>query len=461
MAPKFITCLFKKVPNSINLENLKLLKGIFSMISASIINNLSKVAIIMIITRSYSKEEFGLWATITSVIGVLATGGDLGMVNALRNKLSEFYAQGTESMKEAKSYFFTCLVLCIILALILSMLTLIFYHTVPYESLFNTDNLYLKTQGKSILFWVQFLIISGIPLSIGNAAFFSFNESKLSAFFNVFQAVVTLLFIVIGSFFHFNIVLLSIGYFTLILITNLLSLLYFIYLRKWYFIDNDDFKYKSFILRGKYFLANGIKFLGLQFSKGFLENAGTVILSSTFSLGIAAEFNIVQKLFTLATSVYQSLFNPLWGSFAINAAKKNWKWCKKVFISSMVITSLVIPLFTLVLYFFGDFLLLFIGGSGFILDRTLIVILGISTYFYMLYTSVTTFQSAINKINLITLTMIFYSFLILPFTKQFLLPYGLYGVALELLFIWVSAFIIGGIQSYRIISINIKNCNFN
>jgi len=440
----------------VNFNLNSLLFGIGSNMTASLISNLARVGIIIIITRFYSKEEFGIWATITSTIAIVATGGDLGIVNALRNKLSELYAEGSDSLNDAKTYFFTAFFLFIFLAIILSLIVTILYYNIPFESLFKTNNEYIKTQGKSIILWVQFLFLLGIPVSIGNASFFSFNEAIYSALFTTIQSISSLLFVLFASFFNFSIVSISIGYFIVILLTNLVSLLYFIYRRKWYSYDYDLFKFKPFINRSKYLFSHGIKFLGLQFSKGFLENAGTVIASSMLGLSIAAEFNLVQKLYTFGMGIYQSMFNPLWGAFTINAAKNNWVWCKKTFFLTIKITSLIIPLITIVFYFYGNFFLSIIGGNTYKADSLLFLILGISTYLYMLFTTVTTFQSAISKINFITLLMILFSLIIIPITKPIVNLYGVNGIAISLSLVWLISFVLGFSQSYMIIYNKIK-----
>lgn len=443
----------------LNSSTNSLFFGISSNITASLVSNLARVAIIIIITRFYSKEEFGIWATITSTFAIIATGGDLGIVNALRNKLSELYVKGPESLKDAKSYFYTAFFIFIFLAIILSLIVTILYYNIPFESLFKTNNEYIKTQGKSILLWVQFLFLLGIPLSIGNASFFSFNESKYSALFTIIQSIVSLLFVLLASILHFSIVYISICYFLIILLTNLISLLYFIYRRNWYSWNDEQFEFKPFINRSKYLFSHGVKFLGLQFSKGFLENAGTVIASSMLGLNIAAEFNLVQKLYTFGMGIYQSAFNPLWGAFTINAAKNNWIWCKKTFFMTIKITSFIIPLITIIFYFYGNFFLSIIGGNTYKADSNLFLFLGISTFFYMLFTTVTTFQSAISKINFITLLMILFSLIILPITKPIITSYGVNGIAISLSIIWLISFLLGFLQSYCIIERKIQKTN--
>ena len=432
-----------------SLKNL--LIGIGSLFSATLFSSILKVAIIIIITKFYSKEEFGIWATITSTVAIVAVGGDLGIVNALRNKLSELYAKGVDSLAEAKKYFYTAFVIFTFLAIVLSIIVIVLYNILPFEALFKTENIYIKTQGKSILLWIQFLLFLGIPLSIGNACFFSFNEAKFSALFLTIQSILTFIFILVSSILNLSIVFLSIGYFLIILLVNLASLLYFIKRRNWFSMGDFKFDLTLVLNRCKYLFTNGFKFLGLQFSKGFVENGGTIIASSAIGLGSAAEFSLVQKLYTFSIGIYQSIFNPLWSAFSENAAKNNWMWCKKMYIITIKISSIVVPLITIVFYFYGNLFLSLISSTAYNVDESLFLIIGISSLFYMLFTSVTTFQSAINKINFITFLMILFSIILVPMAKPFISLYGINGVALSILLVWLISFFLGNIQSLTIL----------
>lgn len=438
----------------INLNSLFF--DIASMMSATTIASVFRMFIIIIILRFFSTEEYGIWATITSTVAVIATGGDLGIVNSLRNKLSELYANDSNSLDEAKSYFYTAFVLFLIFAIILSLTLIILFYNIPFESLFKTDNQFIKTQGKSILLWVQFIILLGVPISIGGASFFSFNEARYSALFTTIQSFATFSFVLLASLLNSSIVFVSIGYFLVITLVNITSFIYFIYRRKWFNISMDIFNIDSFINRSKYLFSHGIKFFGLQFSKGFLENSATVIASSTLGLGVAAEFNLVQKLYTFGMGIYQSMFNPLWGSFAENAAKNNWIWCKRTYFLTIKITLVLIPLMIIVFYFYGNYFLFLMSDIDYKVNENLFLILGLSTLFYMLYSTSQTFQCAISKINFTTSILIFFSITIIPITKPFISSYGVNGLALSLSFVWLISLILGNIQTFYFLNNKIK-----
>ena len=63
----------------------KVMKGSFSMLLSSFIGNITRLGTVIILSRFYSKEEFGIWATITSTAAVIAYG-DFGIIKHANSK---------------------------------------------------------------------------------------------------------------------------------------------------------------------------------------------------------------------------------------------------------------------------------------------------------------------------------------------------------------------------------------
>jgi O-antigen/teichoic acid export membrane protein len=107
---------FFKLPISVlsskGARTKNVIKGSFSMLGSALIGNLTRLGLVMILSRYYSKEEFGIWAAITSTASVIAYG-DFGIINALRNKLSKLIVLGnrTGPGKKVLLFFFYLLYL--------------------------------------------------------------------------------------------------------------------------------------------------------------------------------------------------------------------------------------------------------------------------------------------------------------------------------------------------------------
>jgi len=430
----------------------KVMKGSFSMLLSSFIGNITRLGTVIILSRFYSKEEFGIWATITSTAAVIAYG-DFGIINALRNKLSQLIVQGENGLKEAKKYFFSSFIFFGFLSVFLSLAVLIISKYFSFNILFKTDNQILKDQGVQIILWVQFLFFLNIPLSMGVASFFSFHESKYSAIFSTFQAVISFIVIVVFTFLKFSIVAISIGYFISTTLVSGIGTIYFLKRRKWY---SYNFILKDFFSQIKELLSTGIKFMSFQLSNSFLQSVGTILASSFLGLSVAAEFNMVQKLYAFFSGVYISMFNPIWGGYAEAAAKNDWKWCKKTLNISLLITTIVFTIAIVFLYFFGNYMIVIMAGKSYVSHSVLFLLLGLTSLFFILFSTATILQNATNKINLLTITTLAASLLIFPMSKYFMSKYNVNGIALSTSILWLCLTCILTIQSYNIINRKIK-----
>lgn len=432
------------------------IRGSFTMLLSSLIGNLTRVGTVMILSRSYSKEEFGIWATVTSTAAVIAYG-DFGIINALRNKLSQLIVQGEEVMIDAKKYFFSSLIFFMFLSLLLSLIILIISKFISFDMLFKTENQHLKEQGVLIILWVQFLFFLNIPLSMGVASFFSFHESKYSALFSTMQALISFIIVVIFTLFKFSIVAISIGYFVSSTLISGVGTLYFIKRRKWY---SYNFIFKEFYCQIKELITTGIKFMGFQLSNSFLQNAGTILASSFLGLSIAAEFNMVQKIYAFFTGIYQSIFNPIWGGYAEAAARKDWKWCRETLSNSLLISIIVFTLTIITLYFFGNYFLLFFAGKGYVATPVLFLLVGLTSLFFILFSTSTIFQNATNRMNYLLIATITSCFIIFPLSKFFMTKFNINGLAISTAIIWFTLTCFFTFQSYAIINKKLKSTTF-
>lgn len=421
------------------------------MMGSALIGNLSRVGLVMILSRYYSKEEFGIWAAITSTAAVMATG-DFGIINSLRNKMSELIVKGEEGLKVARQYFYSAFIFFTLFSLLLSLLLYIGSHYFSFEALFKTDNELLKKQGVLIMLWIQFLFFMNIPLSMGGACFFSFHEAKYSAFFSTLQSLMCFIVVLLCAVLKLSIVTISIGYFVVNALFSGAGTIYFIYRRKWF---NYTFVFKEFYSQLKELFSTGIKFMGLHLANSFLQNAGTIFASSFLGVGIAAEFNMVQKVYGFFVGIYQSIFNPIWGGYSEAAFRGDWKWCKKTLNISVIVSFVIFTSVIGIMYFFGNFFLVALAGKGYISNHILFLLLGVGSMFFILFSSASTMQTAVGKINVLLILNLIGAFLIVPFCKFFAFRYSVNGVATAIAIQWFIMFVITYIYSYIIVKKNI------
>lgn len=430
------------------LTQLDVLRGASYMVIASVIVNLTRVLLVFLLSRYYSKEEFGVWATITSTAAVIATG-DFGIINALRNKISFLNVEREKGLEQSKQYFYSSFIfLVFIIGLIISLL-FIFKEYIPFDYFFKTDNLLLKEKGAEIIFYIQILFLINIPLSMGLPLFFSYQETFVSALFTVIQAFFSFVTVLVLVVKECDIVVISIMYFMCNLLVSAIGTIYFIYKRKWYsyrFVLND------FKMEIKELFPVGIKFMFLQIGSSLMQNAGTICIGASIGVSTAAEFNVAQKLYSFFIGIYQSIFNPMWGAYANAIAHKNIDWCRKMLNKSTLFTVLAFTCFIIFVILFGNQLLFILAGNQYRTGYTLFLILGLISMFYILFTNVSLLQNATNRINLLICINYGGVFLLIPFVNSYASFLGINGVSFLLVMFWLIGFTIVYCQSYNILN---------
>jgi len=393
---KFISNIInKKLLNKGDRTN-NLLKSSGVMAVSTFINTLTRVGLISMLARIYTKDQFGVWVAITSATAVMGTS-DFGIGNALRNKLAGLHAKNDN--EEARNYFLSVIYFFIIFAIIISVVIFLFRDQIPYGSVFKTDNLVLKSQGTYILIAVSIIFLFSIPTGIGATMYFAYQEAKWVGLFSIIDGVSGLIVIGAFAFCGQSIVTTSIFFFVETLIVNSISTIYFMRRRKWTF---KGFKIKFMFTRVWSLLALSFTFAVLQIAGTFIYNSVTLIATSHVSLADAAQLNLVQKLYTVGISIYLSFYNPLWAGYADAIHKKEWQWIKKTMVKTLQITSGLFISSIIIFTFFGNFFLKILAGNSYVSQKALFISMGSWALFYSLYSMGVAFLSALGKIKVIT-----------------------------------------------------------
>ena len=161
--------------------------------------------------------------------------GDLGITNALRNKLSFLRSSTHDTNNEQREYFYSAFYSFLAIAILLVFLFLALAPFLPIDRLYNTDDLLLKEQGIYIFTYIQIVFLLSIPFGIAMGLFFSYDESRYVAYLNIISSVAILSIVLVLAFvFKVDIVTLAQVYFALTLLFNLVALVLFIVKRKWH-----------------------------------------------------------------------------------------------------------------------------------------------------------------------------------------------------------------------------------
>lgn len=419
------------------IENSSLLKSTTYIFTSTLIDSIVRFLIVMILTRYYSKEEFGIWASISSIGAILVTG-DFGITNALRNKVSSLlvFEGNSETMQK---YFYSVLYFFLFISLVFTCILLLSFNFINLDFLFKTDNELLRNTGTKILIFVQIIFLWTIPMSVAPPLFFSYNESERIAKINIFRSVCLLLSIIILILSNASITLISLSNFIIILLFSVVSSFIFIYKHKWF---NYKVSLKEIIKLNKELLKTGVKFMTLQFSSSYMQNVGTIIAGSFLSLSLAADYNIYMKIYTFIIQLIQSIFNPIWGRFSSAYFKRDKEWIKQAYKKLKISITSVFILSSLILTFIGNCLVSFIAGTTYNTSGTIYFMLGISSMTYILFNLASTLPNATNKLNILLTTSIFSCFMVTITTKWLSGNLGIIGIPIITALFWFFNYLI-------------------
>lgn len=419
------------------------LSGSMVMVISSFVGTLTRVGLIAILARIYSKEQFGIWVTITSATAIMATS-DFGIGNALRNKLSQLRVKGDpKSDDEAREYFLSVIYFFLFIALAISLFLIFFHDHIPYYKVFKTDNAALKQEGVNILLAVQVIFLLSIPLGIGSSMFFAYMEATWVATFNILNGIATLVAIGILASMGKSITVASVLFFLFSLIISIAGTLYFLHRRKWKFFQ---IRVKMILPRVWGLLALSFKFAILQFASVFMYNATTLVVTAKISLTDGAELNLVQKLYTFIIAIYLSLYNPLWAGYSDAIYRNDWDWSKKTLKRTILATTILFVTALFVFSFSGNFFLNLLAGKGYVSQSVLFILMGFWALFYCLYSMGVAFISATGKINLITALTASGAMFFVSIALFFSEKWGIVGIS-----IWsaLSFFLLGCAANYH------------
>ena len=371
--------------------------------------NLLRFLMIFIIIKCYSQEEFGLWASITSIAAIIVTG-DFGLTNVLRNIATEGLSEGEEGDKRTRNYYFSTVFFFLLIACLGAIVLVVFRDYIPYGHLFKTDNIVIKQQSVIICNAILLIFLFNMPLGITAGMFYSFGESKRIAIIGLVNSIITFVVISVMGIYNISIVWSAIAYFAISLIINLIVTIRFIQRRNWYRVN--DLTFGQVCNNLKYMLPLGMKFLGIGFASSFISNILTIYSGSMLGLREAANVNVAQKIFTFFCTLLQSVFNPIWAKLSTLYYTEQIRKCKVLLYRSLGATFLLSVLAILVATFLSPFLVDIIATTEYETSYLLFALVGICSCMKISFDNASLLLTAISKLNIVCVGYLVFTFVV-------------------------------------------------
>lgn len=415
---------FKKKIGFQHVFRLKVLSGSVSKKTISNIvslffirggNIFLQLLLVPISIRFISVPSYGLWLTISSIIGWLSIM-DIGLANGLRNMLT--IAIVDNNMSLAKKYVSTSYAFLIIIAIIGFIGCYFLIDGLNWQKLLNIPSDMTLADFKKILlivissFFLTFILkpIASVAYAT-HKAYIEFLILFAANFFNLVIIWVLLQLLPQG-----NILLLAYCFcFSPILVTLILT----IFLFKSKFSDFcPSSKFVDFSCAGKLMSLSG-KFFVIQIAALVIMNSNILLIAHYFGNADVTEYNIAQRYFNIPFTIIGIVLVPFWNVFTEAYARKNAELLKKIMNKLLRLAS-ILALISVIMIVVSDFIYnIWLGNLLHISFG-----LNISTCFYtiaLIFGSVyATCVNGTGKIKLHMLTSIFSSVLHIPIAIIFI-----------------------------------------
>lgn len=446
IAKLFITPL-AYIKSHVNRGHTRSIRAKKNIIASLLIKGISiAISLVLVpLTINYvNTSKYGVWLTLSSIVGWFSFF-DIGFGHGLRNKFTEAVAKGEEEL--ARIYVSTTYA---VLGIIISLVLVFFFCINPYLNwarILNTSpemaqELSLLARIVFVLFCLQFVFQLVSTVLTAN------HEPAKASFFTL-----------LGSFFTLAIIfiLTKTTQGNLVYLGFVLSgapVLVFIASTLWYY--NHDYKKYAPSLRFVRFsfarplLSLGGKFFIIQIGALVLFQTDNIIITQLFGPNQVTVFNVTYKLFSVISMVFMIIMSPFWSAFTEAYTKGDIEWIRSILVKMQKFWVLLCA---------GSILLLAVSPFIFRiwLHNTVQVPLSLSlamSLYVSGYTWLTLYCFLLNGIGKIRVQLYLYLvsiFINIPMAILFSKIFGLAGVTLSNLLIFVVMGVMLWVQCRKIL----------
>lgn len=342
---KILNSIIAKLGVSENTRSSLLKKNISLVFLFKLLSILISFYIIPLSLELLGKEKYGIWLTVSSIIGWLSFF-DLGLTNGLKNELGKSFA--INDLDAAKKDISSAFYLLFLIVIVLGFVFLVINNMINWPTILNTS----KTSNNEIFGVFSILFVSFILNALFGIIFTILSSNQNSSipefyrFISNFTSV--LLIFIFKSSFHNSLIFMSIA---ITANSSLITLFFFFYYFNTYYKNiKPNFQYFSF-QRAKKLLGKSSLFFVIQISALVLFMSDNMIISKLFNPEEVVPYNIAYKYFNIIVIFFSIITTPLWAAITDANHKNDFVWIdntilkmKKIWYLSSIILLMMLLL---------------------------------------------------------------------------------------------------------------------
>jgi O-antigen/teichoic acid export membrane protein len=436
----------RNITNSGQERSIKARKNIFLMLFIKGVNISISLLYVPLLITTLNTYNYGIWLTVTSIIAWLDLF-DIGLGNGLRNKLTESLAK--KDTRSARVYistaYFGIFAFCIFIALVF----LIISPHITWSSVLNVPNemnkdITLLINTIFFFFCVQFVF------KIINSILLAFQLPALSSLIIMFGQLLSFILVYIAVFFTSHHSLLDLGIIISIspvLVLAIFTIVIFSGKLKEY---KPGLKYiKSVYLKD--ILGLGIRFFLLQIiTLVFYQSSNLIIAHSVGQEGVT-EYNIAYKYIGIISMIFTIIVTPYWSATTDAFSKGESEWIRNS-VKKLNYIWLVLSVMGVILLVTSKFIYKVWLGNELNVNYSIIGLTLVYFIFNMLYASYGYILNGIGKIKLQMVVTSIVAILYIPLAIALSKRYGVEGVLISMIFVFIINSTWSRLQYGKIIS---------
>ncbi|MDE2490918.1 MAG: oligosaccharide flippase family protein [Elusimicrobia bacterium] len=396
-----------------------------------------------LLARYLNAKEFGLWALVMSLTGVVGAT-DLGFGNALRNKLSSLYAQGVSADEDARLYFLSIFAMFLGLAALLTIAGVVGRAFLPWPRIFNsTDPKILSAGARLFEIGIPFFTLTQ-AFGIGQMGFFSYQESHWNAVFGTASKalllVLTLACVGLGA----GIVPLNVAFLSGSLAASAAAFFVFVRRRGWTLTPPS---LHTAARKARDLWAKSAEFILLQLAATVYVQADLFLVSGTVGLASVGDYVLVKKLYLLFGALQFSFLMPIWSAYTEAVESRDYAWTRTTMVRAAAASAAFFGLAILVMSFFGAGIIRLWTGKV-VSGRALYVLLGTAFLLQGWSNSFSVFLNSVGRLRRQIGLAALAALLLVWLAPRLARAYGVDGVCLALILSALPAAVSNPIESF-------------
>jgi O-antigen/teichoic acid export membrane protein/glycosyltransferase involved in cell wall biosynthesis len=374
-------------------RSVKTKKNIFSSILIKCVSIVISFLLIPLALNYLNPVKFGIWLTITSVIGWFAFF-DIGIGNGLRNKLAEALAKNDKEL--ARTYISTSYA---VLSIIIGIVYLLFILVFPYINwsvILNTPPEMSEEITRLIFIVFSFFSLQFI-IKLISMILKADQRSAISGGINTLASLLSLIIVfILTKTTKGSLLWLSVGISAANIIAPLIASIWFF--SKDYKHLVPSFKYIK-LKSAKDLMGIGFLFFIMQFAALIVFSTDSFIIDQLYGPKEVTPYNIAFKYFSIITMGFAIITTPFWTAYTDAYHKHDITWIKRITKKLVVLWVALVFVVIGMIIFAGYFYKIWVGEKvqiPFLLSVSMGVWVLISTW-----TSIFgNFLSGVGKIRL-------------------------------------------------------------